>query len=65
MQSLWGYSDFLSLLSCRPKMSDGLVVDTNILISATYDSYVFDITAYIFYCSNLLLCATLYVCLIL
>lgn len=41
MQLLWGYTDFLSLLSRRPKMSDGLVVDTNILISATYDGDVF------------------------
>lgn len=42
MQSLWGYSDFLSLLNSRPKMKDGIVVDTNILISATYDGDVFN-----------------------
>lgn len=36
MRSLWGYSDFLSLLN-RRSMCNGLVVDTNILISATYD----------------------------
>ena len=41
MRSLWGYSDFLSLLSIRPGLKNGLVVDTNILISATYDSDVF------------------------
>lgn len=41
MQLLWGYSDFLHLLSSRPKLRDGLVVDTNILISATYDGDVF------------------------
>jgi predicted nucleic acid-binding protein len=41
MQLLWGYSDFLSLLSSRPKLCDGLVVDTNILISATYDGDTF------------------------
>lgn len=42
MQSLWGYSDFLSLLDKRPKMNEGIVVDTNILISATYDGDVFN-----------------------
>lgn len=41
MKFLWGYSDFLSLLNDRPKMKDGLVVDTNILISATYDADAF------------------------
>lgn len=41
MQLLWGFTDFLSLLSHRPKLSNGLVVDTNILISATYDGDTF------------------------
>ena len=41
MQLLWGYTDFLSLLSRRPKMNEGLVVDTNILISVTYDGDAF------------------------
>lgn len=42
MQSLWGYSDFLSLLNSRPKIKDGIVVDTNVLISATYDGDAFN-----------------------
>lgn len=41
MQLLWGYSDLLKSLNSRPKLKDGLVVDTNILISATYDGDVF------------------------
>lgn len=41
MQTLWGYSDFLKLLNQRPKIKEGLVVDTNILISATYDGDTF------------------------
>ncbi len=42
MKSLWGYSDFLSLLNSRPRIKEGIVVDTNILISATYDGDSFN-----------------------
>ena len=41
MRSLWGYSDFLTLLSCHPGIRNGIMVDTNILVSATYDFDVF------------------------
>ena len=42
MQALWGYSDFLRQLENRPEMKEeGLVVDTNMLISATYDGDAF------------------------
>lgn len=37
MKLLWGYSDFSSLLDSRPSLRSGIVVDTNVLISATYD----------------------------
>lgn len=37
MSLLWGYSDFLNVLSKMPAIKNGVVVDTNILISATYD----------------------------
>jgi len=37
MKSLWGYSDFLNLLEIRTAIKNGIVVDTNILVSATYD----------------------------
>lgn len=51
MKFIWGYSDFLSLLNGRSVMKKRLVVDTNILISATYDGDIFyeqtnDITQY-------------------
>lgn len=36
-----GYSDFLKTLTERPSIGRGLVVDTNVLISATYDSDTF------------------------
>ena len=37
MSLLWGYSDLSNLLSKVPGVKSGIVVDTNILISATYD----------------------------
>ena len=37
-QHRFGYSDFLNVLEKTPKVSKGIVVDTNVLISATYDS---------------------------
>lgn len=37
MSLLWGYSDLATLLSKVPEVKNGVVVDTNILISATYD----------------------------
>lgn len=36
-----GYSDFLKTLSERHTLKGGVVVDTNVLISATYDSDIF------------------------
>lgn len=36
-----GYSDFLKILNERPALGKGLVVDTNVLISATYESDAF------------------------
>jgi len=33
-----GYSDFLTTLNKKPSLKHGLIVDTNVLISATYDS---------------------------
>ncbi len=38
MSLIRGYSDFLSTLNQLPSLKKGVVVDTNILISATYDS---------------------------
>ncbi|MDZ4660030.1 MAG: hypothetical protein SGJ18_00280 [Pseudomonadota bacterium] len=38
MSNVWGYSDLLTLLEERSNLKSGLVVDTNVLISATYDS---------------------------
>ena len=37
MRSLWGFSDFLTLLNKTPGIKNGIVVDTNVLVSATYD----------------------------
>lgn len=37
MSLLWGYSDLVNLLGQMPGVKKGIVVDTNILISATYD----------------------------
>ncbi len=36
-----GYSDFLKTLTKLPTLKRGVVVDTNVLISATYDSDTF------------------------
>lgn len=45
-QRIFGYTDFLKKLSEQPSLGNGLVVDTNVLISATYDSdKFFDKTA--------------------
>ena len=45
-QKKFGYSDFLKTLGGRPELRAGIVVDTNVLISATYDSdKFFDRTA--------------------
>lgn len=38
MSQVLGYSDFLKALTDKPSLKNGLVVDTNVLISATYDS---------------------------
>ncbi len=38
MSQVLGYSDFLKALTDKPTLKSGLVVDTNVLISATYDS---------------------------
>jgi hypothetical protein len=38
MSLIWGYSDFLTTLNRLPSLKKGMVVDTNVLISATYDS---------------------------
>ncbi len=34
---LWGYSEIDSLIKERPTIKNGILVDTNILVSATYD----------------------------
>ena len=45
MSKIWGYSDFLKLLNERSRLREGLVVDTNVLIAATYDLDLFhDVT---------------------
>jgi hypothetical protein len=36
-----GYSDFLTTLTKHPTLKRGMVIDTNVLISATYDSDTF------------------------
>lgn len=41
MTFMWGYSDFTDLLERRPLLENGVVVDTNVLISATYDFDIF------------------------
>lgn len=41
MRSLWGYSDFMGLLERYPGIRSGIVIDTNVLISATYDFDVY------------------------
>ena len=38
MSEVLGYSEFLSTLNKKPSLKHGLIVDTNVLISATYDS---------------------------
>ncbi len=37
MSFVWGYSDFLNLLEQNENLRRGIIVDTNVLISATYD----------------------------
>lgn len=41
MKLLWGYSEFSDLLAAIPTVKNGVVVDTNVLISATYDFDLF------------------------
>jgi len=36
--SVWGYSEFSTLLKQHPEAKSGFWIDTNILVSATYDS---------------------------
>ncbi|MFZ3229022.1 MAG: hypothetical protein WA160_02365 [Pseudobdellovibrio sp.] len=38
MSEVLGYSEFLTTLNKKPSLKHGLIVDTNVLISATYDS---------------------------
>lgn len=38
MASVWGYREFLRVIRERPSVRSGLVVDTNVLVSATYDA---------------------------
>lgn len=38
MKRVWGYGDFLSLLDKYENIKTGLIIDTNVLIAATYDS---------------------------
>ena len=38
MPKVLGYSDFLTTFNKKPSLKRGLIVDTNVLISATYDS---------------------------
>lgn len=38
MSEVLGYSEFLTSLNKKPTLKNGLIVDTNVLISATYDS---------------------------
>lgn len=37
MSALWGYSDLYDLIEQRPNLKRGIVVDTNILVAATYE----------------------------
>lgn len=41
MPCVLGYSDLLKTLIDKPNLKNGFVVDTNVLISATYDSDIF------------------------
>ena len=41
MKFLWGYSEFEQLLKSHPAISTGILVDTNVLISATYEMDLF------------------------
>jgi predicted nucleic acid-binding protein len=41
MKFLWGYSEFEELLKNNPSINTGILVDTNVLISATYDMDLF------------------------
>lgn len=36
--NIWGYSELDILLETHPGVQNGIIVDTNILVSATYDS---------------------------
>ncbi|OFZ28782.1 MAG: hypothetical protein A2622_06785 [Bdellovibrionales bacterium RIFCSPHIGHO2_01_FULL_40_29] len=38
MSQLWGYSDLYNLIDQRPNLKLGMMIDTNLLIAATYDS---------------------------
>jgi predicted nucleic acid-binding protein len=37
MKKVWGYGDFFSLLNKHENMRTGLIIDTNVLIAATYE----------------------------
>lgn len=41
MSALWGYSDFLEVLKTQPGLKRGIVLDTNVLVSGTYDLDIF------------------------
>ncbi len=41
MSEVLAYSDFLTTLNQHPQLRNGLIVDTNVLISATYDTDIF------------------------
>lgn len=38
MALIWGYRDLLRVIEDRPSIRSGLVVDTNVLVSTTYDA---------------------------
>lgn len=42
VMGVYGYSDLLSQIQIRPDILDGILVDTNVLVSATYDSDQFN-----------------------
>jgi predicted nucleic acid-binding protein len=37
MSQLWGYSDLYNLIDERPNLKLGMMIDTNLLVAATYD----------------------------
>lgn len=41
MSALWGYSDFLTVLKHQAGLKRGMVLDTNVLVSGTYDLDIF------------------------